>query len=89
MAFDGKLRILHAHAGTVVRHTHEARAARHDFHFNLRSPRIDGIFHEFLDDGGGAFHDFTRCNFIDRIVVEYMNPAHRFPSSPFTCCCKR
>ena len=86
MAQDGEVRILGAHAPAVVRHAHEARAARHDLHLDAGRPRIHCVLDELLDDGRRPLYDLARRDLVDGIVVEYMD-GHALPASLFACSC--
>ena len=84
---DGEARVLFRHAFAVVRDAQEARAARHDFDFDLRGACVYRVFDELLDDGGRAFDDFAGRNLVDRAVVEHVDTAHERPASCFACSC--
>ena len=46
-------------AGAVVLDSDGSRAALFDGHRDLRGAHVDGVFDQFLDDGGGSFDDLT------------------------------
>ena len=89
MAQDREVRILRAHAPAIVRHAHEARAARHDLDLDAGRARIHRILDELLDDRRRPLHDFASRNLVDGIVVKYMDHRHALPASLLACSCRR
>ena len=76
MAQDGQACILRAHAPAIVRHAHEARAARHNLDLDARRTGIHGVLDELLDDRRRPFDDLAGRDFVDGVVIEYVNRAH-------------
>ena len=60
VAQKGGAGILGGHAAAVVRHPQEGHAAVPDLHGDFGSPRVHGIFQQFLDGAGGPLHYFAR-----------------------------
>ena len=47
-----------------------------EFHADMRRPRVQAVFHDFFECGGGAFHYFAGGDLIDEMVGQGMNTVH-------------
>ena len=63
-------------AAAVVGHADELDAAARQFHADMRRPRVQAVFHDFFECGGGAFHHFAGGDLIDEMVGQGMNTVH-------------
>ena len=69
----GRREILSLDASAVIRHFYEGLSAARDLHGDLRGARIDGVFHELLDDGIGTVDDLPRRDLIVDFCAENMD----------------
>ena len=76
MAHEGNAGVLGRHALAVVLDTDIGRAAVADFDGDTVGARVKGIFHELLDDGGGALHHFAGGDHIRHMRGEYVDFGH-------------
>ena len=63
-------------AAAVVGHADEFDAAARQFHADVRRPRVQAVFYDFFERGGGAFHHFAGGDLIDEMVGQGMNTVH-------------
>jgi len=64
--------ILRTHAFAVVDHLNQRPAGFLKTDIHLSCTGIDGVFHQFLDDGGRPLHHFSGCNFIGNGFRQYV-----------------
>ena len=65
--------VLAADAAAVVRHAEIADAAVADFHRNRAGPRVQRVFHQFLDGGGRTLHHFACRDFANDLIGQELN----------------
>ena len=65
MALDRQPQIVGRHAAAIVFHQQKIGAAIGGGDVDAGGARIHGIFHQFLDRGGGPFDDFTGGDPVD------------------------
>jgi hypothetical protein len=66
VTLNSEQQIVSAHTATVVSYNKARLAAMFDFDVKARSARIDGVFHELFDHGGGTFNHLTRSDAVHR-----------------------
>ena len=59
MAFERKRHVGGGHSAAVILDLQPRNPAIGDSHRYARSPRVDGIFDQFLERSGGSFDHFT------------------------------
>ena len=69
-------RVLGGHAAAVVGNADEGHAAVLDFDGDARCARVNGVFHQLLDDGGGAFNHLACGNQVRNVGAELDNFRH-------------
>jgi len=60
VALEGEERVVVGHAVAVVDDANHALAAGFDFYANGFRRRLERVFEELFDDGGGTLNDFAR-----------------------------
>ena len=76
MALEGEESVVADHAVAVVGDADELAAAAFDLDADARGAGVEGVFEEFLDDGGGAFDDFAGGDLVRHEVGEDADAAH-------------
>lgn len=77
VAFEREEGVVAAHAPAVVGDSDEASAAGGDFDGDAGGVGVDGVFDEFLDDGGWALDHFTGCDLVGDLLGEELDAVHR------------
>src|SRR5439155_21750888 len=68
--------VITAHPEAVVNDAHQASAAGLNFDADARRVCVEGIFHQLLNDAGGAFDDFTRGDLIGDLLGQKTDAVH-------------
>ena len=68
--------VIRVHAVSVIHHRDHVRAGFLDPDRDLVRMGVQRIFQQFLQHGSGAFHHFTRCDFIVDLFRQQIDPAH-------------
>ena len=68
VAFQAQERVVAAHAQAVIGDADEAASAGVDFDGEARGLGVEGIFHQFFDNAGGAFHHFARGDLVGHLL---------------------
>lgn len=76
MSLEAEQGIFSGHARSVIRDLDEGGAAPGDFYGDGACPGIEAVFHEFLDDGSGTFHDFSSGDLARQNIGHDVNVAH-------------
>ena len=82
MALDRQGQLVTRHADAVIFHQQQVGAAIGSGDVDAGGAGIDGIFHQFLDRGGGPFDHFTGGDAVDRTFGETANLHRRNPTLP-------
>ena len=69
-------RILGCHAAAVIQDADEGHAAVLDFYGDARCARVDGVFHQLLDNGSRPLDHFARGDQICDMAAELDNFRH-------------
>ena len=73
---EGEREVVRVDAAAVVAHADEFAAAVFDVDVDVCRPGVDGVFHDFFDDGGGALDDFTGGDLVDEVVGQLLDAGH-------------
>jgi len=76
VALEAEEGVVAAHAGTVVGDGDEAAAAGGDLDVDLGGAGVEGVFEEFLEDGGGALDDFAGRNLVGDMLGQEADSVH-------------
>ena len=57
----------------VIAHPDEGAAAPFELHLDALGARVQGVFHQLLDHGGGPLDDFTGRNLVDELIGKNLN----------------
>ena len=79
MAQKAGARVGLAHARAVVLHADAGCAAVRYIHGDGGSAGVNGVFHEFLDDRSGAFHNLSGRDQLGGLFWQYGNFVHWLP----------
>ena len=76
MAEECRRDILRCHTAPIVNDAHVGRSATLDLHSDVRCAGINGVFHQFLDDRGRPFDDFSGSDQLRNFLLQYGNMRH-------------
>jgi hypothetical protein len=76
MALEGEEGVVFDHAVAVVGDADELAAAGFDLDADASRAGVQGVFKEFLNDGGWAFYDFAGGDLVRHEVGEDADAAH-------------
>ncbi len=81
VALERQDRVLSGHSAAVVRDPDEAAPGLAYLHLDARRPGVDGVLHEFFDDGGRPLDHLARGDLVHQVFVEDDN-SHAGADSP-------
>jgi len=70
---NGHRELIVGNPTAIIAHLNEFLAPIPDGDVYLRGTRIEGIFHQFLDDRGRSFHHLTGGDLVDEVIGELVN----------------
>jgi hypothetical protein len=74
------------YAATVVGHADQRLAGIDQLHVNACGTGVDGVFDQFLDHAGRAFHHLAGGDLVGEFDWQHGNPTHGCTvSGPATC----
>ena len=79
MAEKGRRGVGWVDAAAVIGDADKADAAVLDFHRDDSGARVNGIFYQFLDNGGRPLDDLARRNQFGHFFGQYMDLGHLVP----------
>src|SRR5262249_936489 len=82
VALEGQQRVVAEHTAAVVDNADQPASAGLDFDAQVGAAGIDGVFQQLLDDGSGAFDNFTRGDFVGNLIGKDADAAHETLTEP-------
>ena len=76
MALKRLLRIIDEHSDAIVADSDHRLTAIGQVDLNSSSPRIKGVFNQFLDYGSGTLDHFSGCDLVDRVQIQKADGRH-------------
>ena len=84
MAQKRRAHLIRRDSGTIVRDPDQADPSVFDLHGDRRCVGIQGVFHQLLYHRCRTLHDFSRCDLIDRRLIQYFNFLYHNSCQPFS-----
>ena len=70
VAREGKGQVVGRHAAAIIRDPDQRLAAIGDVDLDSACSGVQRVFNQFLHRRGGTFHNLTRCNAVDRNLIQ-------------------
>ena len=76
MALESRCSVLSIHSAAVVPYSKPGQSTVFQIDFNARTACVDCVFHEFLDNSLGTFHNFPCRNHIGGLCIQQSDSSH-------------
>ncbi|MCZ7607083.1 MAG: hypothetical protein M5U25_13635 [Planctomycetota bacterium] len=76
VGLEGQLQVFGVHADAVVGHADQGLAGVHQLHVHAGGAGVQGVFHQFLDHAGRAFHHLAGGDLVGELGRQQLDAGH-------------